>query len=172
MTDRLRNPSSGTVDTQGGLHFLVSCDVELSTGRATLQVDREQWDLEYQQVLPHLQIRVAAEARDFRAHLEAASEQMQRIFPDDDLQRPSLDNKAPAGAEAGPGLPLTWAQTKRNLQHTQNEIAELLAKITTREDLLNDQFAAQMQGYQNQKQRHIKRQVCFLDFRATLFLAA
>jgi hypothetical protein len=114
-------------------------------------------------VVPHLQIRVAAEARDFRAHLEAASEQMQRIFPEDNLQRPSLDNKAP-GAEAGPGLPLTWAQTKRNLQHTQNEIAEHLAKITTREDLLNDQFAAQMQDYQNQKQRHVKRQVCPLDF--------
>lgn len=124
-----------------------------------MQVDREQWDLEYQQVVPHLQIRVAAEARDFRAHLEAAAEQMQRVFPDDDLQHRSLDNKTPVSAESALGLRLTWGQTRKNLQHTQNEIADHLTKIATREDLLNDQFAAQTAEYQNQKQRHTKQQV-------------
>lgn len=120
---------------------------------STVQIDRVQWDLEYHQVAPRLQIRVAAEARDWRTHLEGAVEQLHRTFPKDKSSvTPSKEDLETIGA--------AWPQTKQHLQQISTEIAEQLTKIDTREQFLNNELAARTDEYRNKKHIHERKQVC------------
>lgn len=121
-------------------------------------MDREQWDLECQQVMPRLHIRLGAEVRDWRSHLDTAAAQVQRAFVDGDDEPRSDATRSVAAASARGDASLAWPGTKRQLQHVQSEVADKLAKIDTREELLNGQFASETQQYLSQKQRHTTRQ--------------
>lgn len=99
-----------------------------------LQIDREQWEMEYQQVAPKLQIRVAAEARDWRTHLEAALQDKQ-------------------------GLVKLWPDSQTALKHVQQGILEQLEKVEDRENYLNNEFASRTDEYRNKKEIFIQKQV-------------
>ena len=107
--------------------------------------------------MPRLHIRVGAEVRDWRSHLDAASAQVKRAFTDgEDNGRP---NAAASQGRADAEAALAWPSTKRHLQHVQTDVAEKLAKIDTREQLLNSQFVGETQQYHSQRQRHATKQV-------------
>ena len=127
-----------------------------------LQIDREQWDLEYQQVAPRLHIRVAAEARDWRTHLEAASEHLRRAFPDHDSAPATSGADHASGVSPAAMAVQAWPQTKKHLQQVHNEVSEQLAKISTREHFLNSEFAARTDEYRNKKMLHEQKQARYL----------
>lgn len=116
-----------------------------------MQVDREAWDLEYQQVVPRLQIRVAADARDWRSHLDTAAEHLRRAFP-----------LAAERKGAGDAPMSAWPQTKRFLAQVQAEVGEHMDRISFREQFLNNELAQEVTEYRTRKLEHEQRQVSLL----------
>lgn len=117
------------------------------------QIDREQWDLEYQQVAPRLQIRLAAEARDWRTHLETAADHLRRTFPSSE--------KEAAHSSSHDTIAAVWPVTKKHLHRVRQEVSEHLDKIDSREEFLNNELAARTDEFRNKKQIHKRKQVCF-----------
>jgi hypothetical protein len=147
-----------------GQHDMAKCSHVLtigagSHGDGSMQIDREQWDLEYQQVAPRLQIRVAAEARDWRTHLDAASEQLLRTFPEESSLHAATGMVSTHFEGVGSGSIPAWPQTKKHLQQVQAEVAEQLTKIETREQFLNNELTSRTDEYRNKKQIHEHKQV-------------
>ena len=99
-----------------------------------LQIDPAMWELEVQQVAPKLLIRVAAEARDWRTHLDAASRDKEVL------------TKA-------------WPPAQTSLLRLRGEVTEHLAKVDTREAFLNGEFAAWTDEYRNKKEVFASKQV-------------
>jgi hypothetical protein len=99
-----------------------------------MQIDREQWEMEYQQVAPKLQIRVAAEARDWRTHLEAALQDKESLVK-------------------------LWPDSQTALKHVQQGILKQLAKVDNRENYLNNEFASRTDEFRNKKEVFIQKQV-------------
>lgn len=107
-----------------------------------MQIDRERWDLEYQQVAPRLQIRIAAETRDWRTHLDGVKQWLKASF-----------NAAEKDAGTqGQQAPVAWKQVKRSLNHVQNDVHEQLNKLETRERFLNNEFTARTEEFRNKKE--------------------
>lgn len=127
-----------------------------------MQIDADQWALEYEQVAPLLQIRIAAEARDWRTHVDAAASQLRRAFPVDGR------SSTPSSASSAPSV--EWATTQKQLHLVGTEVAEQLAKISTREQFLNGEFASRTEEYRNKKANHETKQVRFCASVAWLHL--
>ena len=107
-----------------------------------VQIDRERWDLEYQQVAPKLQIRIGAEARDWRTHLDGVMQCLQSTFSEEEAQG------GPARQQAG----ILWPQVKSLLRIVQSDVNEQLNKLETRERFLNHEFAARTEEFRDKKE--------------------
>eukprot|EP00892_Ulva_mutabilis_P007190 jgi/Ulvmu1/4843/UM020_0129.1 len=106
------------------------------------KIDRERWDLEYQQVAPRLQIRIAAEARDWRTHLDGVIQSLQGTFSE------ATSESSPAQQQAS----VAWTHVKDMLKHVQNDVNEQLNKLEIRERFLNNEFASRTEEYRNRKE--------------------
>mmetsp|Transcript_39173 Transcript_39173/g.97041 ORF Transcript_39173/g.97041 Transcript_39173/m.97041 type:complete len:223 (+) Transcript_39173:19-687(+) len=87
------------------------------------QVDAAEWKLELERVAPQLRVVAAADAKDWRSHLEAAhkhQEQISRTFP----------------------------EVKVMLDHVADDVAQILEKIATRERFVNSQLEPLAQEFQ------------------------
>lgn len=92
------------------------------------QVDGEKWKLELERVAPQLRVTVAADNKDWRAHLESAhqhQEQISKTFPD----------------------------VKVLLDHVAIDLSGALDKIITREKFINSQLEPLTQQYQVQREQ-------------------
>ena len=123
-----------------------AADVHALNTDFQLQIDRERWDLEYQQVAPKLHIKVTAEARDWRTHLDTVLQQLSQAFQVVDGQ----DSKA-GGSDQGSSL-ATVPEIKRTLNQMQSEVQEQLSKLDTRERFLNNELATRTDVYRNKKE--------------------
>lgn len=114
-----------------------------------MQIDRERWDLEYQQVAPRLQIRIAAETRDWRTHLDGLTQWLQATF----------DATEKDAGKQGQQASMAWEQLKKLLNRVHNDVHEQLNKLETRERFLNSEFAARTEEYRNKKESFEARKV-------------
>lgn len=92
------------------------------------QVDSAEWKLELERVAPQLRVMVAADNKDWRAHLESAhqhQEQIAKTFPD----------------------------VKVLLEHVAADVGGALEKISTREKFINAQLEPLTQQYQVQREQ-------------------
>lgn len=96
-------------------------------------ISREEWEMETQQVAPQLQIRLPAEARDWRTNLEGAAK-----------DRTQIDE--------------SWKEAKASLSRVCTEITEHLQKVETRERFLNNEFASRTDEYRNKKEIFTQKQ--------------
>lgn len=124
--------------------------------RRSVQIDRERWDLEYQQVAPKLHIKVTAEARDWRTHLDTVLQQLSQAFQVVDGQ----EAKAQHGGSNQNSKLATVPEIKRTLKQMQTEVQEQLSKLDTRERFLNDEFATRTDVYRNKKELLQIKQAC------------
>ena len=107
-----------------------------------MQIDRERWDLEYQQIAPRLQVRIAAETRDWRTHLDGVTQLLQATF------NATEKDVGMQGQQAS----VAWEQLKNLLNHVQKDVHEQLNKLETREHFLNNEFAARTEEFRNKKE--------------------
>jgi intraflagellar transport protein 57 len=121
-----------------------------------MQIDRERWNLEFHQVAPKLHVRITAEARDWRTHLDSIIEQLHRAFQHTEADENSSQQTI-ASAE-GPKI-VAWPEIKRMLNQIHNEVHEQLNKLETRERFLNNEFATRTDEYRNKKESLLAKQV-------------
>lgn len=133
--------------------------VNRDTGCALyIQIDRERWDLEYQQVAPKLHIKVTAEARDWRTHLETVLQQLSQAFQVVDAQDSTAQQ--PGRSTQNAATLATLPEIKRALNQMQTEVQEQLSKLDTRERFLNNEFATRTDVYRNKKELLQIKQAC------------
>lgn len=86
-------------------------------------MDPTLWKLELERVAPKLHITLAADARDWRQHLDAAHTHQTGI----------------AGA---------WPDAQKQLQRMAGDVSNALEKVESRERYLNEQYEHLMRQYQ------------------------
>lgn len=118
-------------------------------------MDRHQWELEYQQVAPQLQIQIAAaDARDWRGQCEAAVSHQERAFASSSSAAAASHDAAGRKAAAGGG----WPATRATLQQVRADVTEQLSKIDTRERFLNNEFTTRTSEYRNKRENFDRTQ--------------